>query len=72
MRWLVTTSKEVDEKLLDGALGPARAEREQQAPVPLGDDECAWEVKGPPDLDQRLIGVAQIKEVYPSSEMTLY
>ena len=72
MRWLVTTSKEVDEKLLDHALAPADAEREEQLPVPLGNDERAWEVKGPPDLDRRLAGVAQIKEVYPSSEMTLY
>jgi hypothetical protein len=72
MRWLVTTSKKVDEKVLDRALASAGAEREEQPPVPLGDDERAWEVNGPPDLDQRLAGVAQIKEIYPSSEMTLY
>ena len=72
MHWLVTTSKKVDEKILDRALAPAGAEREEQPPVPLGNDERAWEVKGPPDLDRRLAGVAQIKEVYPSSEITPY
>jgi len=72
MHWLVTTSKEGDEKALDLALAPAGGEREEQPPVPLGNDERSWEVKGPPDLDRRLTGVSEIKEVYPSSEMTLY
>jgi hypothetical protein len=73
MKWLVTTERKLDEAKLDQALGRAGAHLvEQQASVPLGQNEQVWEVEGPPNLDRKLAGVEPIKEVYPSSDMTLY
>jgi len=45
---------------------------EKQSSVPLGQNEQVWEVEGPPNLDRKLIGVEAVKEVFPSSPVTLY
>ena len=73
MKWLVTTERRLDEATLDRALGSVGARLvDRQAPVPLGPEERVWEVEGPPNLDHRLAGVAEIREVSPSSDLTLY
>ena len=36
------------------------------------EDEQVWEVEGPPDLDRKLTDVDAIKEVFPSSHISLY
>ena len=73
MKWLITTERKLDEGKLDEALVTVGARRlEEQPSVPLGHNEQAWEVEGPPNLDQKLAGIKSIKEVFPSSPITLY
>ena len=73
MRWLVTTTKAVAVRRLDKALAAADARRiDERPPILLGVDEQSWEVEGPPDLDRKLAGVRPVRDVYPSSTVTLY
>jgi hypothetical protein len=72
MKWLVTTEQKVDQAALDKVLTAAGARLvDDQKSVPLG-EEKVWEAEGPPNLDSKLAGAEQIKEIFPSSEMTLY
>ena len=73
MKWLITTEHKLDEEKLDETLVAVGARRvEEQSSVPLGQSEQAWEVEGPLNLDKKLAGVKSIKEVFPSSPVTLY
>jgi hypothetical protein len=73
MKWLVTTKRSCNAAQLDKALTVAGAHRDAEAGgVPLVPDEQVWEVEGPPDLDRKLTDVDAVKEVFPSSNVSLY
>jgi len=73
MKWLVTTKRSCDATKLDRALADVGAHLDTKTGVvPLVPDEQVWEVEGPPDLDRKLTDVDAIKEVFPSSNMSLY
>ena len=73
MKWLVTTTSSCDAAQLDKALTFAGAHRNAGSDaMPLVPDEQVWEVEGPPDLDRKLTDVDAIKEVFPSSYISLY
>lgn len=72
MKWMVTTERSLSEALLDLSLQSAGAHLVHGGSTPLGTDEEVWEVEGPVNLDKKLSEMDQIKEIYPSSELTYY
>lgn len=73
MKWLLTVSKDMSKARLREVLEPSGVTiSDSVAMIPMDDGDVVVEVEGPADLPQRVKGTPGVKEVHPSSEMTLY
>jgi hypothetical protein len=73
MKWLVVVERGAAAGGLVGLLHAADASPAPGAEwIDLGPDEMTIEVDGPADLPARLDSARGVREVYPSSEPTLY
>lgn len=73
MKWLVTARQDIDQERVRSLITSAGGACDDcEPPVPLGDDELAFNVKGPSDLPKKLQGNDAICGVYPSSDPEPY
>lgn len=71
VKWLVVAKNSLTQKLLEEELSKADANMNSESiVVPLDNNETAFEVTGPRDLETRLEALSEIVGVFPSSEMT--
>lgn len=73
LRWLVVVGNKTSKPRLEQRLRDAAARVADGAEwIELGPDELTIEVEGPADLPAALRAAPEVKDVYPSSEMSLY
>lgn len=72
MKWLLTTSNEVEVRAVRREVEAAGGSLESEDPVPLGEKERVLYAQGPDDLPARLASASSLIKISPSSEMDLY
>jgi hypothetical protein len=73
MKWLLTVNERMSRSRLREVLASHGATVDEDVPmIPMDDGDVVVEVDGPPDLPLRIKGAPEVKDVHPSSEMTLY
>ncbi len=73
MKWLLTVREGTNRSRLREVLAPSGATVAEDAPmIPMDDGDVVIEVEGPADLPLKIKDAPEVKDVHPSSEMTLY